>query len=104
MTEESNRCPQCGNVMKVRDSKRRKVKDENGTEYIFSLRRFQCGNCQKLHLEMPDCIVPYKQYSKKVIDDVLNGRCNYYIVDTSTVWHWKNNIAHPVYNDIIDLK
>lgn len=75
--------------MKVRDSKRRKVKNEVGESFIFSLRRFYCGNCQRIHLEIPDCIVPYKQYSRQAIDNIVNEKCNYHIVDNSTIFRWK---------------
>lgn len=85
--------------MKVRDSKHRKVRDESGVEYNFSLRRFRCNNCRKLHTEIPDCIIPYKQYSQKVLNDVLGGKCDYYVVDASTVWRWKNQNTHPSCND-----
>ncbi len=63
--------------------------DESGIEYIFNLRRFRCGNCQKIHTEIPDCIIPHKQYSQKVIEDILDGKCDYYVADDSTVWRWK---------------
>lgn len=98
-SQKENYCPKCGTRTKVRDSKRRKVIDESGTEYTFSLLRFRCDNCRKLHTEIPDCIIPYKQYGQKVINDVLSGRCDYYVVDDSTVWRWKNQNTHPGCND-----
>ena len=67
-------CPDCGDKMRVRDSKQRVVQDESGEKYIFRLRRFRCDNCQKLHTEIPDCIAPYKQYGKNVIDDNIERR------------------------------
>ena len=85
--------------MKVRDSKKRKVKDEAGTEYVFSLRRFHCESCQKIHLELLDCITPYKQYGSQVINDVISGRCDYYVADNSTIWRWKNQNTHLSCND-----
>lgn len=66
------------------------VKDESGEIYVFKLRRYKCENCQKIHTEIPDCIMPYKQYSKKVISDVCSGKCDYYVVDNATVWRWKS--------------
>ena len=97
-------CPDCGDKMRVRDSKQRIVQDESGEKYIFKLRRFRCDNCQKLHTEIPDCIAPYKQYGKNVIDDILNGECDYFIADASTIWRWKKRNTHPLCNDISDLK
>ena len=91
--------------MKVRDSRKRKVKNESGKEYTFNLRRFYCDNCQKIHLEIPDCIAPYKQYGKKVIDDVIGEKCDYYVADDSTVWRWKNQQnTHLSCNDLTRIK
>lgn len=75
--------------MKVRDSKRRLVKNVYGEIYTFNLRRFRCESCKKIHVELPDCLLPYKTYSKKTIEDVKSGKCDYYIVDDSTVRRWK---------------
>lgn len=85
--------------MRVRDSKPRIVMDETGEKYIFRLRRFRCENCKKIHTEIPDCIIPHKQYSKKAINAVCNGECSYYIADNATVWRWKNLNTHPTCND-----
>lgn len=78
--------------------------DESGIEYIFMFRRFRCDNCKKLHTEIPDCVIPYKQYSRKAIKKILNGACDYYVVDVSTVWRWKNANTHLSCNDFLDSK
>lgn len=88
-SKKKNYCPDCGERMRVRDTKQRKVKNEIGEEFIFNLRRFRCGECKKIHLEIPDFITPHKQYSKKAIDNIISGKCDYYIVDNSTVYRWK---------------
>lgn len=81
--------------MKVRDSRKRTIMNENGEKYIFSLRRFQCNVCKNIHLELPDCIIPNKRYSRNAIDIVVSGKCDYYIMDQSTIYRW----THPVCND-----
>lgn len=65
-TKESNACPDCNEKMKVRDSRKRIILDECGEKYIFSLRRFQCSTCKSIHLELPDCIIPRKRYSRNL--------------------------------------
>ena len=85
-----NYCPDCQGKLRIRDSRQRKIKDEIGNEYVFRLRRFQCVDCKKIHIEIPDCIEPFKQYSKNTIESILSGKCNYYTVDDSTVRRWKN--------------
>lgn len=94
-TKESNACPDCNEKMKVRDSRKRIILDECGEKYIFSLRRFQCSTCKSIHLELPDCIIPRKRYSRNAINIVVNEKCDYYIMDQSTIYRW----THPFCND-----
>lgn len=88
-TNEKNICPDCNGILKVRDSKKRIVKDEDGMSYNFLLRRFVCCQCGKLHTELPDCIEKNKHYSKNVIDSVKSGVCNFCAADNSTIQRWK---------------
>lgn len=81
-------CPDCGGSVTVRDSRKRKVKDADGKEYIFQLRRLQCSECGKLHTEVPDIIQPQKHYGKSVIDAVQHGECDYCAADDSTIYRW----------------
>lgn len=39
----------------------------------YKIRRLECKPCGKLHRELPDCLVPYKQYAAEVISGVLDG-------------------------------
>ena len=94
-TNEENKCPDCGGKLKIRDSKKRIVKDISGEEYTFNLRRFICSGCGKIHTELPDCIVPQKRYSKNAIETAVSGKCDYYIMDDSTIYRW----THPNCND-----
>lgn len=96
-TKEKNICPDCGGKLKVRDSKKRTVIDISGEEYIFSLRRFVCIECGKIHTEIPDCIVPKKRYFKDSILAAVSGKCDYYVMDNSTIYRW----THPSCNDIV---
>lgn len=89
-TNEENICPDCNGILKVRDSKKRIVKDEDGMSYNFLLRRFVCCQCGKLHTELPDCIEKNKHYSKNVIDSVKSCVCNFCAADNSTIQRWKN--------------
>ena len=40
---------------------------------MYRLRRLRCQNCLKLHLELPDVLVPYKRYEAKVVETVIAG-------------------------------
>lgn len=75
--------------MKVRDSKKRIVRDIYGEKYTFNLRRFKCENCNVLHEEIPDFIKPYKHYSKAAIETAISGKCDFYAMEDITVYRWK---------------
>ncbi len=37
------------------------------------VRRMKCPSCRKLHIELPDCLVPYKQYAAEIIENEIDG-------------------------------
>lgn len=49
----------------------------------------KCEKCNTIHTEIPDCMIPYKQYSKNAIKTAINGQCDYYNMEDSTVFRWK---------------
>ena len=88
-TDKENKCPDCSQIMKIIGSRKRTIKDIYGESYIFSLRRMRCEKCNIIHTEIPDCIVPHKQYSKSAINTAVKGECDYYIMENSTIFRWK---------------
>lgn len=40
---------------------------------MYRLRRLRCVGCRKLHLELPDVLIPYKRYESAVIARVIAG-------------------------------
>ena len=83
-------CSACGGSVEVRDSRKRTVRDSDGIQHTFKLRRLKCLVCGKLHLELPDFMKPNKHYSKNVIDSVLSGECDYCAADNSTIYRWQH--------------
>jgi hypothetical protein len=75
--------------MKVRDSRKRKIKNSEGNSYIFYLRRFKCPNCGSIHLEAPDLINPNKHYSRVTIENTVNGNIDFCAADNRTIARWK---------------
>ncbi len=82
-------CPSCNALMSHRDSRKRLVKTSDGNTYVFSLRRLQCLQCRRMHLEIPDFIQPHKHYDRKTIESVIAGNCDYCAADDSTIRRWK---------------
>ncbi len=70
---ETPRCPNCGGLLKYRDSRKRIHKREGGLTERLIIRRLKCRKCSCLHAELPDCLVPYKHYDSEVICGVIDG-------------------------------
>jgi hypothetical protein len=82
-------CPDCGQLLTGYDSRRRHVVESSGEVRWFRLRRLKCNYCKKLHLELPDFMVPKKHYDARVIEDVLSGQSHSCPADDSTIRRWK---------------
>lgn len=81
-------CPACSGPLKVRDTKRRGLILEDGDVRVFLLRRLKCETCGTLQLELPDIFVPYKHYSKAVIQNAVNGSHRFCPAENSTIYRW----------------
>jgi len=83
-------CPDCNGKLTVSGSKRRIVKDAGGNEYTFSIRRLYCAFCNRHHMEIPDCIEPYKRYFRLTREAVKSGNIDFCAADDSTIYRWKH--------------
>ncbi len=66
-------CPKCGGVLKYYDSVKRIVRTKSRASKRVKIRRLKCVKCGAIHRELPDYIIPYKQYEFEVIKGVLEG-------------------------------
>ena len=66
-------CPCCGETLVYRDHRRRIVRTYNGRTSHIQLRRLKCLVCRRMHLELPDFLVPRKHYVTEVIENVIDG-------------------------------
>lgn len=39
--------------------------------HILLIRRLHCEECDRIHHELPDCLVPFKRYEAEVIESVV---------------------------------
>lgn len=78
--------------MNVIGSRRRKIVSEGGEDRLLVIRRLRCSHCQKIHHELPDCIVPYKRYESSCIEQVISEPDTLSSVasDDATLLRWKN--------------
>lgn len=72
------------------------MKKEGGVVVFLLLRRLYCRKCRRLHIELPACLSPYKQYDVEVIEGVIDGIVTEDDLDSenypcaATMERWKN--------------
>ncbi|MCF8017859.1 MAG: DUF6431 domain-containing protein [Vallitaleaceae bacterium] len=84
-------CPDCGNLMSGYCSRYRSVIFADGNSYVFLLRRLKCPSCKRLHVEIPDIIIPRKHYSANVIRRAIAGDIESCPADDSTIRKWQKS-------------
>lgn len=82
-------CPDCELLMSGYDTRRRHVIDRDGCSRWYSLRRFRCLSCKKLHLQIPDFIQKNKHYEKSVIQEARVGQFSDCPAEDSTIRRWR---------------
>jgi hypothetical protein len=85
-------CPCCGERLIVIGSRQRKLASGGGERRLLVIRRLQCTGCQKIHHELPDCIVPYKRYESSCIEEVVAEPESPLAIaaDDATLRRWRN--------------
>ncbi len=74
-------CPICGGSLSTYDHVTRIIKRAKGLKESILIRRRQCKSCGKLHRELPDSLLRYKQYEKEIIENVVSGDITPYDLD-----------------------
>ena len=70
---DSSCCPSCMGSLRYYDSVPRLVRSKNRETKHVKIRRLKCTYCNKIHRELPDDILPFKQYEREVIKGVIEG-------------------------------
>jgi len=65
-------CPVCGAALFSRGRRSRSLVLSTEDKVILMIRRLMCSGCERIHHELPDCIVPYKRHSAETIEAVIN--------------------------------
>ena len=69
-------CPDCHGELKYFDCTKRIMRTKyRKTEWVI-IKRFKCKKCGKTHRELPDDILPFKQYETELIKGVVEGLIN----------------------------
>ena len=99
MSREDPVCPHCGKPLATRDHRSRIWKWYRGVKRQIIVRRMFCSTCDKLHIELPDVLVPHKHYGSEVIENVVDDVSTPDDLTTEdypcekTMERWKNWIA-----------
>lgn len=96
-------CPDCGDKMRVRDSRIRCFIKEDGQKCLLRHRRLRCAKCKKIHSELPDFIMPEKRYVADVIlglffsdtSDQSQQICA--VAENSTFYKWEIEITYRMW-------
>ena len=84
-------CSKCGGAAVVRDTRQRIVINDNGEKSTFIVQRAKCKECGAIHTVLPNCIEPYKSYSKETIEGVREGSIDWCCADDATIYRWKKH-------------
>lgn len=66
-------CEKCGNSMKKYDKVTRTYKTKEGVKKYIKIQRYYCPNCGKIVRSLPNFLLPYKHYTKDIIENVKSG-------------------------------
>ncbi len=66
---------------------------------VLIIRRLRCCECEKIHHELPDILVPYKRYGNESFEVVVSGDNNHSVAaDESTIYRlrsWFDSLEKP---------
>lgn len=66
-------CRSCGEEMHTRGARRRLVRGENGRKIFIRIGLYWCPKCNIWARELPNDILPFKQYPESVINASNKG-------------------------------
>lgn len=66
-------CSKCGYEMKYYDKVPRIVRTRDRETNRIRIERFRCPVCGEIHRNLPDYILPYKQYEADIVMGVIEG-------------------------------
>lgn len=101
--DETAVCSKCGSVMKYYDRVKRTVKLTYGSKKNIYVKRYSCPKCSSICRKLPDNILPYKHYDKKIIEGFVLGRLTSELLEyedypcDSTIVNWKRYFDPPTF-------
>lgn len=99
-------CPKCGGELKYYGKVPRIVRTKNRSTSWVKIRRLRCEKCGSFHRELPDFLLPFKQYEAEVIRGVAEGLITYETLGFEdypcemTMLRWVAEFAGSVMEDL----
>ena len=84
-------CPDCDTPLKVRDSRERRIRNEDGETVVYIIRRFVCPSCGAVHAEIPAEILPNYLYKRDILERAIAGDTDGIAADEITIRRWKKH-------------
>lgn len=78
-------CPYCGGKLLKNGSRLRNAIDLERGNRIYCLRRFRCKICNRIHHELPSCLLPRKRYEIEVYEHIITGQLDGIECDEKTI-------------------
>lgn len=66
-------CPVCGGLLKHYDTVNRIIRTKGRHTSTIKIPRLYCARCRTFHRQLPEDVLPYKQYEAEIIFGVLDG-------------------------------
>ena len=67
---ETSYCPVCDEALMQRSWRTRMLIDTFGKKVVCQIRRLRCAKCERIHHELPDCMVPYKRHCADTFEKI----------------------------------
>ena len=79
-------CPICIGRLIGYGWRQRVMIESDGSTKILNIHRLQCANCNRIHHELPDILIPYKRHCAETIINIIDGNQNEDVIcDDSTI-------------------
>ncbi len=69
--EKDDICPMCGGCLQYYDKVNRLVRGKGGKKRLIKVKRYKCLTCFCIHRQLPNYILPFKQYEAELIIGVI---------------------------------
>ena len=64
----------CDSLLYVSGSRKRRLREADGSQSILIVRRLRCGHCCRIHHELPAVAVPSKTHCSETVEEILSGK------------------------------